>query len=229
MSCILAIETSTEVCSVALFQDGMTLFEKEIHEPQAHTQYLAAITEEAVSFANSHAIPLDAVAVSSGPGSYTGLRIGVSTAKGVCYGFGIPLISIPTLKLLCVKPLLYDELEENALLCPMIDARRMDVYSAVYDRALKLIREPQAETIDHDSYASMLDQNIVYFFGNGANKCKEVITHPNARFIDQVEPLARNIMPLAEHAIARNDFADVAYFEPFYLKEFVATKAKSLF
>ncbi|MBO5699668.1 MAG: tRNA (adenosine(37)-N6)-threonylcarbamoyltransferase complex dimerization subunit type 1 TsaB [Bacteroidaceae bacterium] len=229
MSCILALETSTELCSVALFQDGMTIYEKEVNEANAHTKYLAKMVDEAISFANSHAIPLDAVAVSSGPGSYTGLRIGVSTAKGLCYGFNIPLIAIPTLKLLCVKPLLYDELEETALLCPMIDARRMDVYSAIYDRALNLISEPQAITVDENSFTSLLESNIIYFFGNGAEKCKEVINHPNARFIDKVTPLAKNAMPLAELAVAKNDFVDVAYFEPFYLKEFVATKAKNLF
>ena len=127
MSCILNIETSTETCSVAVAQDGGIIFEKINNEPNSHTKYLAKFVEEALSFAESHAIPLDAVAVSSGPGSYTGLRIGVSTAKGICYGKNVPLIAIPTLKLLCVKPLLSDDIEdENALLCPMIDARRME-------------------------------------------------------------------------------------------------------
>lgn len=230
MSCILNIETSTETCSVAVAQDGGIIFEKVNNEPNSHTKYLAKFVEEALSFAESHAIPLDAVAVSSGPGSYTGLRIGVSTAKGICYGKNVPLIAIPTLKLLCVKPLLSDDIEEeNALLCPMIDARRMEAYTAIYDRALKEVRKVQADVIDANTYNEWLDKGIVYFFGNGAEKCKDIITHPNARFIDNIVPTAKSMLPLAELAIAKADYVDVAYFEPFYLKDFVAIKAKSPF
>lgn len=230
MSCILNIETSTETCSVAVAQDGGIIFEKLNNEPNSHTKYLAKFVEEALSFAESHAIPLDAVAVSSGPGSYTGLRIGVSTAKGICYGKNVPLIAIPTLKLLCVKPLLSDDIEEeNALLCPMIDARRMEAYTAIYDRALKEVRKVQADVIDANTYNEWLDKGIVYFFGNGAEKCKDIITHPNARFIDNIVPTAKSMLPLAELAIAKADYVDVAYFEPFYLKDFVAIKAKSPF
>ncbi len=229
MSCILAIETSTEVCSVALGQDGDTIFEKVCEETNAHTRHLATFVDEALSFANSHAIPLDAVAITEGPGSYTGLRIGTSTAKGICYGFNIPLITIPTLKMLCVRPLLYEELDENALLCPMIDARRMEVYAAIYDRSLRNIRETQADIIDETSYADYLEKQPIYFFGNGAEKCIDIIKHPNARFIPNIKASAKSMLPLAELAIAKNDFADVAYFEPYYLKEFVATKAKQLF
>lgn len=229
MSCILTIESSTETCSVAVCQDGSVIFEKHNKEANSHTKYLATFVEEAISFADSHAIPLDAVAVSSGPGSYTGLRIGVSTAKGVCYGRNIPLIAIPTLKILCVGPLLSDEIdEENALLCPMIDARRMEAYTIIYDRALKEARTVQADIIDEHTYDEWLNKSVVYFFGNGAEKCKEVIKHQNARFIDNILPSARMMLPLAELAIAKNDYVDVAYFEPFYLKEFVAIKSKSL-
>lgn len=228
MSCILNIETSTETCSVAVAQDGGIIFEKINNEPNSHTKYLAKFVEEALSFAESHAIPLDAVAVSSGPGSYTGLRIGVSTAKGICYGKNVPLIAIPTLKLLCVKPLLSDDIEdENALLCPMIDARRMEGYTAIYDRALRDVREVKAEVIDANTYNEWLDKGLVYFFGNGAEKCKEIINHPNARFIDNVVPTAKSMLPLAELAIAKGQYEDVAYFEPFYLKDFVAIKSKS--
>ena len=228
MSCILNIETSTETCSVAVAQDGGIIFEKINNEPNSHTKYLAKFVEEALSFAESHAIPLDAVAVSSGPGSYTGLRIGVSTAKGICYGKNVPLIAIPTLKLLCVKPLLSDDIEdENALLCPMIDARRMEAYTAIYDRALREVREVKAEVIDATTYNEWLDKGLVYFFGNGAEKCKEFINHPNARFIDNVVPTAKSMLPLAELAIAKGQYEDVAYFEPFYLKDFVAIKSKS--
>ena len=228
MSCILNIETSTETCSVAVAQDGGIIFEKINNEPNSHTKYLAKFVEEALSFAESHAIPLDAVAVSSGPGSYTGLRIGVSTAKGICYGKNVPLIAIPTLKLLCVKPLLSDDIEdENALLYPMIDARRMEAYTAIYDRALREVREVKAEVIDATTYNEWLDKGLVYFFGNGAEKCKEIINHPNARFIDNVVPTAKSMLPLAELAIAKGQYEDVAYFEPFYLKDFVAIKSKS--
>ena len=228
MSCILNIETSTETCSVAVAQDGGIIFEKINHEPNSHTKYLAKFVEEALSFAESHAIPLDAVAVSSGPGSFTGLRIGVSTAKGICYGKNIPLIAIPTLKLLCVKPLLSDDIEdENALLCPMIDARRMEAYTAIYDRALREVRQVQADVIEVDTYKEWLDKGLVYFLGNGAEKCKEILTHPNARFIDNVIPTAKSMLPLAELAIAKGNYEDVAYFEPFYLKDFVAIKSKS--
>lgn len=228
MSCILNIETSTETCSVAVAQDGGIIFEKINNEPNSHTKYLAKFVEEALSFAESHAIPLDAVAVSSGPGSYTGLRIGVSTAKGICYGKNVPLIAIPTLKLLCVKPLLSDDIEDDdALLCPMIDARRMEAYTAIYDRALREVREVKAEVIDATTYNEWLDKGLVYFFGNGAEKCKEIINHPNARFIDNVVPTAKSMLPLAELAIAKGQYEDVAYFEPFYLKDFVAIKSKS--
>lgn len=228
MSCILCIDTSTEVCSVAVCQDGTTIFENSSSTNNAHTRFLAVYVEEALSFINSHAIPLDAVALSSGPGSYTGLRIGTSTAKGICYGLNIPLIAIPTLKLLCVKPLLCEELEDDALLCPMIDARRMEVYATIYDRALNIKRELQADIVDTQTYEEFLDSHPVYFFGNGADKCKNIIQHPNAHFIDNIQPLAKNMLPLAEMAIAKKDFVDVAYFEPCYLKDFVATKSKNL-
>lgn len=229
MSCILHIETSTSACSVAVSEDGQNVFTKEDLKGPSHAVSLGVFVDEALSFADSHAMPLDAVAVSCGPGSYTGLRIGVSMAKGICYGRDLPLIGIPTLKVQCVPVLLYhDELPEDALLCPMIDARRMEVYAAIYDRALKTVRDISADIIDETSYTEFLDKQPVYFFGDGAAKCKAKITHPNARFIDDIHPLASMMCPLAEKAIAENDFKDVAYFEPFYLKEFVASKPKKL-
>lgn len=229
MSCILHIETSTSACSVAVSEDGQNIFEKEDLKGPSHAVSLGVFVDEALSFADSHAMPLDAVAVSCGPGSYTGLRIGVSMAKGVCYGRNLPLIGLPTLKVQCVPVLLYhEELPDDALLCPMIDARRMEVYAAVYDRALKPVREIAADIVDENTYAEFLDQHPVYFFGDGAAKCKEQITHPNAHFIDGIRPLAGMMFPLAEKAIAEKDFKDVAYFEPFYLKEFVAGMPKKL-
>ena len=140
MSCILHIETSTAVCSVAVSEDGQNIFVKEDLKGPSHAVSLGVFVDEALSFIDSHAIPLDAVAVSCGPGSYTGLRIGVSMAKGICYGRNVPLIGIPTLEVLSVPVLLYHELPEDALLCPMIDARRMEVYAAIYDRALNVKR-----------------------------------------------------------------------------------------
>lgn len=229
MSCILNIETSTNVCSVALSQDGVCLYEDVNMEGPSHAQVLAGYVKNAISFADSHAIPIDAIAISKGPGSYTGLRIGVSEAKGVAYGRDAKLLSVPTLKLLTVPILLgHEELPEDALLCPMIDARRMEVYCALYDRALNEVVQTQALVIDSDSFKEYLDKQPIYFMGNGADKCVETIQHPNAHFIKNIVPRAKNMIPLAEMAMAKEQFEDVAYFEPFYLKEFVATKSKKL-
>lgn len=229
MSCILHIETSTSVCSVAVSEDGKVIFDKADRTGNNHAEALGSFVDEAMSFADNHAIPLDAVAVSGGPGSYTGLRIGVSMAKGVCYALDIPLISVSTLELMCVPVLLrYDDMEENALLCPMIDARRMEVYASLYDRALKPVRDIQADVVDSDTYRKWLDERPVYFFGNGAAKCIETINHPNAHLIDGIEPLAKWMMPLAEKMMLNNIHEDVAYYVPFYLKDFVAKTPKKL-
>ncbi len=228
MSCILHIETSTEVCSVAVSQDGASIFSQEDFNGPSHATLLGVFVDEALSFVDNHAIPLDAVAVSCGPGSYTGLRIGVSMAKGICYGRSIPLIGIPTHAVMSVPVLLRHELPENALLCPMIDARRMEVYATVFDRALNVVRPTSADVIDEHSYEEFLKDRPVYFFGNGADKCREKITHPNAHFVDKIYPLAKWMFPLAEKAMACEDFKDVAYFEPFYLKEFVASTPKKM-
>ena len=217
------------MCSVAVAQDNHVIFHSEDFNGPSHAVQCGLFVEEALSFAESHAIPLDAVAVSEGPGSYTGLRIGVSMAKGVAYGRDIPLISIPTLQLLCVPVLLYHEdIPEDSLLVPMIDARRMEVYSAVYDRALKEVRGIEANIVDADTYLEYLERGPVVFFGNGSAKCKDVINHPNAIFIDNIHPLASNAAPLAEQRIRRGETVSIAYFEPFYLKEFQATKPKNL-
>lgn len=229
MSCILSIETSTDVCSVAVSQDGTCIFEKEDSSGPNHAVKLGVFVDEALSFIDSHLIPLDAVAVSCGPGSYTGLRIGVSMAKGICYGRSVKLLSVPTLHLLCVPVLLREQIqEENALLCPMLDARRMEVYAQLFDRALNEVRPIQADVVDADTYKSYLDERPVYFFGNGAEKCIEVINHPNAHLIKHVEPLAKYMFPLAEKRMMNEQFEDVAYFVPFYLKDFVAKTPKKL-
>ena len=230
MSCIVHIETTTTVCSVALSEDGQCLMEKTAWDGPSHANLLAPFVEEAVSFADSHAIPLDAVAVSSGPGSYTGLRIGTSTAKGLCYGRDLKLIAVSTLELLCVPMLLHhDEVPDDALFCPMIDARRMEVYSAIYERNLKAVKPISADIIDENSYSDWLQERPVVFFGNGAAKCRQVLTHPNAIFVEGIHPLAKNMFPLAEKALAMGRTEDVAYFEPFYLKEFMTTQPKKIF
>ena len=230
MACILHIETSTNVCSVAVSEDGQCIFEQSAHgDKGAGAEQLGTMVDEALSFTDNHAIPFDAVSVSCGPGSYTGLRIGISMAKGICYGRDLKLLAVPTLELLCVPVLLrHPELEENALLCPMLDARRMEVYAALYDRSLKTVREVKADIVDADTYRQWLDERPVYFFGNGAQKCMETINHPNAHLIEGIEPLAKWMQPLAEKRFLNDQFEDVAYFVPFYLKDFVAIKPKKL-
>lgn len=223
------IETSTDVCSVAISDSGQVIFNKEDHSGPNHAVKLGVYVDEALSFIDAHGIPLEAVAVSCGPGSYTGLRIGVSMAKGICYGRDVKLISIPTLELMAVPVLIGEHpAEEDALIVPMLDARRMEVYAKVMDRALKEVRPIQADIVDADTYKEYLDRGTVYFFGNGAEKCMEVINHPNARLVKGIEPLAKNMAPLAEKRFVEGKFEDVAYFVPFYLKDFVAKMPKKL-
>ena len=228
MSVILHIESATDGCSVAVSDEGQLVFDKADREGHNNAVSLGVLLDEALALIDSRGLKLDAVAVSEGPGSYTGLRIGVSMAKGVCYGRGIKLISVSTLKLLCVQPLLSLDLPDDALLCPMIDARRMEVYSAIYDRALNEVREIRADIVDADTYKEFLDKHPVWFMGNGAAKCKNTISHPNAHFLDDVKPQARWMFPLAEQSFNREEFRDVAYFEPYYLKDFIAVKPKKL-
>lgn len=223
------IETSTDVCSVAISDNGQVVFNKEDHSGPNHAVKLGVYVDEALSFIDAHGISLEAVAVSCGPGSYTGLRIGVSMAKGICYGRNVKLISIPTLELMAVPVLLGEHpAEEDALIVPMLDARRMEVYAKVMDRALKEVRPIQADIVDAETYKEYLDRGTVYFFGNGAEKCMEVINHPNARLVKGIEPLAKNMAPLAEKRFVEGKFEDVAYFVPFYLKDFVAKMPKKL-
>ncbi len=231
MSCILHIETSTDVCSVAVSEDSQVFFHEEAYPEEgkqgSSAEKLGSMVDAAMSFADSHAIPLDAVSVSCGPGSYTGLRIGMSMAKGICFGMDLKLLAVPTLELLCVPVLLSEKIaEEDALLCPMLDARRMEVYAGVYDRGLRPVREVGADIVTSETYREWLDAGPVYFFGNGAKKCMETIAHPNARYIEGVEPLARWMQPLAERRLLDGRTEDVAYFVPFYLKDYVAKMPK---
>jgi len=231
MSCILHIETSTAVCSVAVSEDSHVIYHEEERttEKGSAAEKLGTMVDEALSFTDSHAIPFDAVAVSCGPGSYTGLRIGVSMAKGICFGRELKLIAVPTLELLCV-PVLLREVpgEDDALLCPMLDARRMEVYAGLYDRALRCVRPVSADIVGADTYREWLDAHPVYFFGNGASKCMDVIAHPNAHYIEGIEPLAKWMQPIAEKRLLNGQTEDVAYFEPFYLKDYVAKMPKKL-
>jgi len=223
---ILHIETSTNICSIAVSENGQCLFSKSDSEGMNHAALLSVFIAEAMEFLKSASKKPDAVAVSSGPGSYTGLRIGVSTAKGLCYGLDIPLIAVSTLEVLTANALQITDTATNSLFCPMIDARRMEVYAAIYNQEGIIQREISADIIDENSYSEILESHSVYFFGNGAEKCKATLTHPNARFIDGMYPLAENMIVLAEKAYNEKKFVDVAYFEPFYLKEFYTTAAK---
>ena len=229
MSCILSIETSTNICSVAMSNDGECIFNQENHQGPNHNEILGTFIDEALTFIDARNIKLDAVAVSSGPGSYTGLRFGASMAKGICYGRDAKLIAVPTLELLAVPVLLGEQVaEDDALLVPMLDARRMEVYAQVLDRALKEVRGIQADVVTADTYRAFLDAHEVYFFGNGAAKCMDTIAHPHAHLIENITPLAKNMFPLAEKRLAEGRVEDVAYFVPFYLKDFVAKTPKKL-
>ena len=213
---------------MAVSEDSQVIYQQDDRSGKNHAEGLGTMVDEALSFTDNHAIPFDAVAVSCGPGSYTGLRIGVSMAKGICYGRDLKLIAVPTLELLCVPVLLREIPEEDALLCPMLDARRMEVYAGIYNRALKPVREIVADVVTAETYKLFLDEHPVYFFGNGARKCMETINHPNARLIEGIEPLAKWMQPLAERRFLNEQFEDVAYFVPYYLKDFVAKLPKKL-
>lgn len=227
MVCILNIETATPVCSVALACDGKVVFEKQSLEGPSHAALLGAYVEEALAFGKKDGLTPGAIAVSSGPGSYTGLRIGVSTAKGLCYGYGIPLIGVPTLKILASEAIARTA-DPEALYCPMLDARRMEVYAAVYTASLEEVRPAAADIVDKETYALYLQHHKVYFFGSGAPKCRETVAAAGqAIFLDSVYPLASRMAALSEAAFNAGKTEDVAYFEPFYLKEFIATVAKN--
>ena len=221
---ILNIETSTTCCSAAITIDGKPVASVEQLANANHASLLPVFIQQLLRQANANDWHIDAVALSQGPGSYTGMRIGASTAKGICYGLNIPLIPVDTLQVLCAS-VPSGMLPDNALLCPMLDARRMEVYTALYQQQgtqLSTISEVQAMIIDADAFAQTLAQQPVYFFGNGAAKCQSVITHPNAHFVDNVVPQAQCMGLLAEMQSNSLDVKQMAYYEPFYLKEFVA-------
>ena len=223
MAYLLNIETATKNCSVSLAKDGETIALKELNDGgYSHAEKLHEFIKLVIAEANITISDLDAVAVSKGPGSYTGLRIGVSAAKGLCFALNIPLISINTLQSLSQSVSI-----TNGYIIPLLDARRMEVYSAVF-KDNNSVRNVEAEIIDATSFNDYLDKNTVYFLGDGAEKCKNLITHKNAIFIDGKFPSANEMSLLSFEKYKKNDIEDVAYFEPFYLKDFVGTTAKKL-
>jgi tRNA threonylcarbamoyladenosine biosynthesis protein TsaB len=229
MALILSIETSTTVCSAALHKDGRLVSLQITHEPNSAASQLAVMIDNLL---NQSGNP-DAVAVSSGPGSYTGLRIGVATAKGICYGLNIPLISVNSLELMALEVVAafaqhstFDI--QHSLFCPMIDARRMEVYTMLLDSNMNVVSPIEAKVIDSSSFADKLQGHEILFFGNGAMKCEDTITHPNARFIEGIFPSAEWMGGIAFDLYQAKKFEDVSDFEPLYLKDFIAKKPKSL-
>lgn len=227
MTTFLLIETSTNVCSVVLTIDGKIIFSKINSDGMNHAELLSPYIDEAIKAMNKFVEKPDAVVVSSGPGSYTGLRIGVSTAKGLCYGWNIPLISVNTLSIMYRAAVQIVAAVEEAYFCPMIDARRMEVYCCVYDQSGNQISDVKAEIVTEDSFKNLTEKQKVYFFGNGAAKCMSTINHPNAVLVENIVPQAQFMIETAIHKFNKNEFEDVAYFEPFYLKEFQATTPKN--
>ncbi len=224
MARILLIETSTAVLSVALSENGTVVASRECHEPRLQASLTAPLVKEVLDSKGLAVRDCDAICVGKGPGSYTGLRVGVSTAKGLAFGAGLPLIAIGSLDILAQAAI-----DGNHTVIPMIDARRMEVYTAVFSPSGKQTTPVEAKIIGPDSFKEELEAGPVVFIGDGALKCKDVITHPNASFVE-AWPLAANMAPLAEAAYNEKRFEDLAYFEPFYLKDFVATVSrKNLF
>ncbi|MDT0554059.1 tRNA (adenosine(37)-N6)-threonylcarbamoyltransferase complex dimerization subunit type 1 TsaB [Urechidicola vernalis] len=222
MALILNIETSTKNCSVSLSENGELIAIKELNDGNySHAEKLHVFIQEVLDVTNKSFSDLEAVAVSKGPGSYTGLRIGVSAAKGLCFALDIPLISVNTLQGLAMQVQ-----TENGYIIPMLDARRMEVYSAIFDVNFNAIREVQAQVLDEFSFERYLIEKPVYFIGDGVAKTKELIKNSNANFIQHKFPSAREMASISNAKYLENQFEDVAYFEPYYLKDFLVTPSK---
>ena len=222
MSYILNIETATKNCSVSVSKNGSLRSLRELNNGgYSHAEVLHSFIKEVLDEAAIAPLDLDAIAVSKGPGSYTGLRIGVSAAKGLCFSLQIPLISIDTL-----ASLAYNVVSQAGVIIPLLDARRMEVYSSVFDADYSQVRAIKAEIIDQTSFLEYLESGSVYFVGDGAEKCKAVIDHSNAIFVDDIFPSAKEMCSLAYEKYKKNDIEDVAYFEPFYLKDFIVIPQK---
>lgn len=227
MAVILNIDTSTDHCSVALTAEGMVLAHQEEGGGRNHAALLSDYIKYCLDFAREKELKLEAVAVSMGPGSYTGLRIGLSEAKGLAYALNIPLIGINTLRIMACNVMFTQELEGDEIFVPMIDARRMEVYTAAYDFALNEVIPQQALILTPESYADIISANRkIVMFGNGSDKARDIITAPNATFVPDVAPLAIDMIALAEQAYANKDFLDLAYSVPNYIKDFQATTPK---
>lgn len=227
MALILSLETATSVCSAAIHDDDRLIAVEEYDIPQSTASKLAVLIDQVLKKTKAEPSQLNAVAVSAGPGSYTGLRIGVATAKGFCYALNIPLIAINTLELITYQVASKESLSDNDLLCPMLDARRMEVYTLLADSNLKIIESTEAKVIDELSYQPWLEKNKILFFGNGSDKCKEMIRHKNAVFIPDIIPSAAKLGEMAFQKFKLNQFEDLAAYEPYYLKDFMVKKPKS--
>lgn len=220
---ILNIETTTKNCSVSLAENGKVIALKELNDNSySHAEKLHVFIEEVIKKVSINFSDITAIAVSRGPGSYTGLRIGVSAAKGLCFALNIPLISVNTLLSLATSETIIEGVK-----VPMLDARRMEVYTQVISKNNKILSKVEAKIIEESSFKDYLNKGAVYFFGDGAEKCKKIITHENAFFIENKFPSAQQMAALSYDKYKKNDIEDVAYFEPFYLKDFIATKAKN--
>lgn len=226
MAFLLSIETSTEVCSVALHDNINLICTSEFHVEHSHASRLAVLVDQVLNVADIKANQISGVAISSGPGSYTGLRIGTSLAKGLCFSLNIPLISVGTLELMSCQ--VVPSNFSNAILCPMIDARRMEVYCLLMDSNTNIIQPATAMVIDELSFSDLLVNHKIIFFGNGSSKCKNVFRHENALFVDGIYPRSSSLGTLAFERWEKNQFEDLGHFEPFYLKGFVAKKPKTL-
>lgn len=227
MALILSIDTSTKACSTALHLDGQLVASRDLLEDKSHSVRLLGLIDDVLEMAGFKMAEVDAFAVAKGPGSYTGLRIGVSTIKGLCYAMDKPMISVNTLDAMALEVI--KEKEHKALYCPMIDARRMEVYCAVFDQNLTVVSDIEAKIIDETSFADFLDKGEVYFFGDGSGKCKEAFgNNSKAIFVNDIHPSAKWVGELAVAKFEQGQFEDVAYFEPFYLKDFVATTPKKV-
>jgi tRNA threonylcarbamoyladenosine biosynthesis protein TsaB len=230
MATILLLETATEVCSVALAIDGKVAGFRENREGFSHAELVTVYAGQLLSDVGLEMTNLDAVCCSRGPGSYTGLRIGTSVAKGICYAMNIPLLAVGTLHAMAFQSAMEEEkraLTPGLRFCPMLDARRMEVYTALFDGKGNPLGEISAMVINQDSFAAELNEGPLRFLGNGAHKCKSVLSHPNALFVDDFHASARFMSFLAEERFNKKHVEDVSYFEPFYLKDFMATVPKN--
>lgn len=229
MALLLSLETSSQSCSAALHDDGVLVASKVIETPRSAASQLAVMIDDIFQVSNRKPQELKGVIVAAGPGSYTGLRIGVATAKGLCYALNIPLVSVNTLELMAYQFLEMDAVkkyikDDNVILCPMLDARRMEVYCALLDHRLNNIEPVQAKIMDDESFKDILESTTVFFFGDGADKCKDMIKHPNAHFSSGLIPLASSLGVIGYTKWEEGVYEDMVSFEPFYLKDFLIKK-----